>query len=302
MKLAQVVLFGTLLGAGCGARQAKVSALEARVAALEAEVKGLRADDAARERAFDAQLTAATAAMAANAQALEQSLDRLKETAAVAAAPPPPPPPRRAQPDPALTYAVPLDGSPVDGAKAAKVTIVMGSEFACPYCRRAWDTLDALRAKYGKDLRVAHKSFIVHPQLATVPAQAACAAQRQGKWRAMADALWVRAFDTRDFSEANMLTIGRDLGLDAAKLAADMHGAACTAELKHDQELLTRLGQTGTPTFWINGRHMVGAQPQQAFETLIDEELAKATAAIKGGIKAEKYYDSLVKTGVPDVQ
>lgn len=293
-------MVGVLAGAGCGARQSTVNALETRVAMLENEVTGLRNQNAARERAFDAQLTAATAQMAANAQALEASLDRLKEAAA--APPPPPPPPRRAQPDPAVTYAVPVDGSPVEGVKTAKVTIVMGSEFACPFCRRAWDTITALQAKYGKDLRVVHKTFIVHPQLATVPAQAACAAQRQGKFRPMADALWVRAFDTRDFSEANMIAIGKDLGLDPAKLAADMHSTACADEIKHDQELLARLGQSGTPTFWINGRNMVGAQPQQAFETLIDEEMAKATKAIKGGVKAEKYYDSLVKTGVTDVK
>jgi protein-disulfide isomerase len=299
MKLAtHVVLIGTL-AAGCGARPAKVTALEGRVAALEAEVAALRGQGAARDRAMDAQLSAATAQMVANAQALEASIDKLKATAAAV---PPPLPPRRPGPDAALTYAVPLDNSPALGPAHAKVTIVMGTEFACPFCRRAWDTIDALRTKYGVNLRVVYKTFIVHPQQATTAAQAACAAHHQNKWRAMADALWTRAFDKRDFSEANMLTIGHDIGLDTARQAADMHGATCAAELQRDQQELTRLGQSGTPTFWINGRWMVGAQPQAAFETLIDEELAKAEAAIKGGVKVDKYYDTLVKSGVPEAK
>src|SRR5262245_49337248 len=135
--------------------------------------------------------------------------------------------PRRAQPDPAVTYSVPLDDSPSDGPAHAKVTIVVGMEFACPFCRKSWDTLADLRKKYGNDLRVVYKTFIVHKQQATDAALAACAAHKAGKWHAMADALWAKAFDKRDFSEANLLAIGRGVGVDPAVMTADMHSPRC---------------------------------------------------------------------------
>ena len=205
--------------------------------------------------------------------------------------------PRPAQPDPAVTYAVPLDDSPSDGPAHAKVTIVMGLDFDCPFCERSWSTLGELRKAYGKDLRIVFKSFIVHEKEGTPAALAACAAHRQGKWRALADAIWTKAFDKRDFSEANLVAIARAAGLDGGVLVADMHGAACKLEVLRDQTELARLGQAGTPTFWINGRIIVGAQPKEQFEKLIDEEKQKADAAIAGGASLDDYYDSLVKSG-----
>jgi protein-disulfide isomerase len=206
---------------------------------------------------------------------------------------------RRPQPDPAVTYSVPLDDSPSIGPKHAKVTIVMGMEFACPFCQRAYETIDAVRAKYGKDVRVVYKTFIVHKDTATKAALAACAAHKAGKWRAMADGLWARAFAKRDFSESNLLAIGRAAGLDVGQLSADMHGPQCAAELLRDMTELTRLGQTGTPTFWINGRVLTGAQPIDRFEALVDEEVKKADAAIAAGVKLDDYYDTLIKNGAP---
>ena len=208
------------------------------------------------------------------------------------------------QPDPAVVYSVPLDDSPAEGPKHAKVTIVMGMEFACPFCRRAWDTLHDVRAKYGDDVRIVYKTFIVHAKDATAAALAACAAHKAGRWRGMADGLWAQAFDKRDFSERNLLAIGRVAGVDPAAMTADMHGAACATELMRDLTELKRLGQTGTPTFWINGRVLVGAQPIERFQDLIDEELKKASDAIDGGggVKLDDYYDLLVKNGVKAVK
>ena len=201
-------------------------------------------------------------------------------------------------PDPAAVYAVPLDDSPAEGPKHAKVTIVMGMEFACPYCRRAWDTIHELRATYGDDVRVVYKTFVVHAKEATAAALAACAAHKAGHWRAMADGLWAQAFDKRDFSERTLLAIGRTAGVAPAVMSADMHGAPCRDELARDQAELKRLGQTGTPTFWINGRILVGAQPIERFQELIDVELKKADDAIRAGAKLEDYYDGLVANGV----
>jgi protein-disulfide isomerase len=204
---------------------------------------------------------------------------------------------RPKQADPAVTYAVPLDDSPSAGPAHAKVTIVMGLDFDCPFCERSWGTLGELRKEYGDNLRVVFKSFIVHEKDGTEAALAACAAHRQGKWRALADAMWTQAFDKRDFSEAHLVSVARAVGLDGGVLVADMHGTACKLEVLRDQTELGRLGQNGTPTFWVNGRILVGAQPKELFEKLIDEEAQKADAVMKAGVKLDEYYESLLKNG-----
>jgi protein-disulfide isomerase len=218
-----------------------------------------------------------------------------------------PPPPVAAPKRPlvaATVYSVPLGPSPVIGNPKAKVTMVMAGEFACPFCRKAWDTVEELRKTYGNDLRVAYKSFIVHPKYATIAAQAACAAHRQRKFKPMADLLWAKAFDAQDdphsFERENIDRIAAEAGLDLKRYNADMAGT-CPSEVVADQDAMRKLGVSGTPTFFINGRLLPGAQPLGAFTVVIDEELAKANAAIKTGVKPERYYDQeIVAKGVKE--
>jgi protein-disulfide isomerase len=199
-------------------------------------------------------------------------------------------PPRRTEPSATAVFAVPIGASPRYGSAKAKVTMVMALDFACPYCRKAYGTVDELRKKYGADLRVVYKAMIVHPQVATLPAQAACAANHQGKWHELADRLWTESFDPQVFDQETIDRIVTETGLDRARYEADLAGP-CPAEVAGEQAELSRLGVNATPTFFINGRYMSGAQPIEKFAALIDEELAKATAVIRSGVKAERYYD-----------
>ena len=201
----------------------------------------------------------------------------------------------RAEPDEDVVYAVPIGKSPAYGSPKAKVTMVMAMDFACPYCRRAFDTVDDLRKKYGKDLRVVYKPMVVHPSVATLPALAACAAQKQGKWREMANLIWTQGFDARandsDWHTATHLAaLAKRAKLDMKRYARDVDGV-CVQEIKDEQASMAKLGVSATPTFFINGRYLAGALPIDKFSALIDEELAKATAAIKQGAKADHYYE-----------
>ena len=81
-----------------------------------------------------------------------------------------------------------------------------------------------------------------------------------------------------------------------------MHSEACENWLKQSQESLAPVGTTGTPSFYINGRHLVGAVPYEQFKSLIDEEKAKAEKAIAGGVKASDYYQKeVVDKGIKKV-
>ncbi len=201
-------------------------------------------------------------------------------------------PPRR-EPDRAAVYSVPIVGDPAIGSPKAKVTLVMAMDFACPFCRRAYGTVDDLRKKYGTDLRVVYKALVVHPQVATHAALAACAANHQGKWRQLADLLWTKSFDAHDFADATVDGLAAEAKLDLSRYQQDLVGP-CPKEIKDEQAGLAKLGVSATPSFFITGRFMAGALPQADFEKLIDEELAKATAAIQKGVRPEKYYDQEV--------
>jgi protein-disulfide isomerase len=185
---------------------------------------------------------------------------------------------------------VAIGKSPSYGQANAKVTMVMALDFACPFCRRAYDTVEELRRKYGNDLRVVYKAMIVHPKQSTYPALAACAASHQGKWHELADLLWTKSFDAADFSDATIDKLAGEARLDLARYHRDITGS-CAQEIKDEQAQMTRLGVSGTPTFYINGRFLAGALPIEKYQTLIDEELAKASSAIQSGVRPERYYD-----------
>ena len=203
---------------------------------------------------------------------------------------PPPPPPRRREPDPNAVYAVRVGDSPTEGPAKAKVTVIVASDYACPYCERVVPTMDELRKKYGDDVRIVHKSFIVHTQQATTAAMAACAAHHQKKWRQVSDLLWSEAFDKRKLDDASIDAIADQAKLDLKRYRADVSGR-CQQEVADDQAALQKFGVGAIPAFFINGRFTSGAQPLENFTKIVDEELAKANAAIGKGVKADRYYD-----------
>jgi protein-disulfide isomerase len=219
----------------------------------------------------------------------------------------PPPRPSRLEPDRAQVYAIPVDGYPAHGPADAKVTMVVARDYACPFCEKSRATLVDLRTKYGSDLRIVYRNFIVHPRIATAAALAACAAARQGQFDAIDDALWEKGFKARAFDEPKsgaescwntregcsvVLGFARDAHLKLDRFKDDMR--SCQVELRDDMRELTGFAIGSTPSFFINGRYTVGAAPAEVFEALIDEELAKANQRIQAGAPKAAYYKTWV--------
>ena len=206
-------------------------------------------------------------------------------------------PPSRPRPDAKTTYSVPVEGNPYSGPADAKVTIVKGFEFACPFCMRVLPTLDQIKKEYGKDVRIVYKNFIVHPSSATVPALATCAAHKQGKYSEMAHLVWEKGFKAnRNLSAENMKNLAKEAGLNMGKFDKDMNGPECQKKVRQDQAELSKVGTTGTPAFYINGRFLSGARPFDQFKAVIDEEIKKADQRIKAGTSAASYYQEWVVT------
>ena len=216
------------------------------------------------------------------------------------------------EPDPETTYAVKIDEvDPIEGPKDAKVTIVEGFEFLCPYCYLVNPTVEKIVAKYPKDVRLVSKYLLIHGQPAIAPGMAACAASKQGKYSQMKAALWNHIFkleNNRPSAQTDQVQpealdkIAAEAGVDVKKMHADMQSPECTSWLGKSKDVLGPLGANGTPAFFVNGRYVSGAQPFEVFDKLIQEELAKADKAIADGVKQSDYYDTLLARGVTKVK
>jgi protein-disulfide isomerase len=203
-------------------------------------------------------------------------------------------------PDPSAIHPVDIDGVPFVGAAHAPVTVVEAFEFACPACRMVTPTVEALLAEYEGDIKVVFKNLVVHPQVATAPAQAACAANKQGKFKAMYDAIWTQGYepyraerDPSKLAAPSMEALATAIGLDMSQYARDF--AACAESVAKDGSDFRKIGVNATPGFFINGRYLRGAQPLPRLKAVIDEELARASERIeKGEASRESYYETFV--------
>src|SRR5262249_3000365 len=123
----------------------------------------------------------------------------------------------------------------------------------------------------------------------------------QGKFYDMEQQIWENGFG-KDLSAANMAKLADSIGLDMTKYKVDIASDACKKDLADDMKILSAVGVSATPSFFVNGRFIEGAKSADQFKAIIDEELKKADAAIQGGVKAEEYYGSLVAKGKKSTQ
>jgi protein-disulfide isomerase len=164
---------------------------------------------------------------------------------------------------------------PVKGPAAAPITIIEFSDFQCPYCSRVNPTLKQVEERYGDKIRVVFRDFPllqIHKDAAKA-AEAGQCAHDQGKFWEMHDKLFS---DQAKLQVEALKQSATEIGLDAAAFNECLDSGKHTAEWQKDMDEGARHGVTGTPAFFINGRLLSGAQPLEAFTTVIDEELARA--------------------------
>ncbi|WP_164012022.1 DsbA family protein [Pyxidicoccus trucidator] len=193
-------------------------------------------------------------------------------------------------------YKVPLEGSLAAGTEDALVTVVEFSDYECPFCSRAHGTVKQLQQKYGKKLRVVmkHHPLPNHPR-ARPAALAALAAGEQGKFWEMHDVLFSNA---RAMQDADLERYARELGLDVERWKKDLADPRLAERIRKDEALASQVGATGTPAFFVNGRFISGAQPLEVFTTVVDEELGKAEALVKGGVRPTEVYARVIEKGM----
>lgn len=189
------------------------------------------------------------------------------------AAAPSAPPPRRRGPDPDKVHTVDVAGSQFKGPENAKVTLVEFSDFQCPFCSRVGPTLKRINDEYPNDVKIVFKHLpLSFHQKAQGAAEASEAAALQGKFWEMHDKIFSQQ---REMSDEKYLEYAVELGLDVEKFKKDMKSPGVAARINKDKKEAAKLGVTGTPGFFVNGKFLSGAKPFGDFKTVIDQALAK---------------------------
>ena len=171
---------------------------------------------------------------------------------------------------------------PALGDSNAKVTIVEFADFRCPFCEKFFtDTLSQIKKDYvdtGK-AKFYFRNFAFLGDASTFAANAAECANDQGKFWEMHDYFYKNQPSESDTSMYNVDTITQTagtLGLDTNSFKSCLSGKTDDAKVSKDVSDAQAAGVSGTPTLFINGIAIVGAQPYSAFKTVLDQELAKA--------------------------
>jgi len=204
-----------------------------------------------------------------------------------------------AKPEGPERYYVPLGDAPVRGPSTAPITIVMFSDFECPYCQRGHDTILELEREYRGHVRLAYKAFpLDFHSNAIFAAMAARTAQAAGKFWEFHNLL----FSQRGISYDALLEYAKAVGIDQAQLERDLESLEYGPEVRRDMRLAAKLAVSSTPTFFINGRQLRGAQPIEAFRTIIGEELKLAKQWRAEGVEPDQIYAHAIKSGYREVR
>jgi protein-disulfide isomerase len=161
------------------------------------------------------------------------------------------------------------------GRASAPVTLIEFSDFQCPFCQRVAPTLKKLRETYGDKVRIVWKDFPltqIHPQAFKAGEAAHCAGD-QGKYWEYHDRLFA---NQQQLQPDDLKKHAADLGLDAAAFGACLDSSKHGERVRDGVAQGTRLGVNSTPTIYINGRMLSGAQPYETFASVIDEELSRS--------------------------
>lgn len=200
------------------------------------------------------------------AQAVGTAVASMPRTGAVVATP-------RPTADPNFRYDVGVADNPYIGPEDAPIVMIEFGDFRCGYCKRFNDnTLGPLLQQYEGQIRFVYRDYPILGPDSTQAALAAECADDQGQFWPFHDMLFANpTVLTRDA----FLSYADSLALDMDRFTTCYDNAEHQAEVTADHAAGQALNLTGTPMFFINGRIVQGAQPIEAFQAVIDAELAR---------------------------
>jgi protein-disulfide isomerase len=169
-----------------------------------------------------------------------------------------------------------IDDDPWAGSRDAKVIIVEFSDFQCPFCAQSLPTVTQIKETYGDRVLFVYRDFplsSIHPEAQKAGEAAQCAFEQDAFWP-YHDLIFEKQSDWGGVGTPKFKEYSSELGLDTEKFNDCLDSGKYADEVADDLRAGQELGVTGTPTFFINGKKIVGAQPFQVFQTAIEDELA----------------------------
>lgn len=172
-----------------------------------------------------------------------------------------------------VRYDIPTDGFPSFGPQDAPITIVEFSDYQCPFCRRFHEeTYQDLLAAYPNQIRFVYRNLpltSLHPDAMPAAVASLCANDQNAYWE-----FHEKLFSSDALDEATFIQYATDLNINVDEFTSCLSSGAHDDFIQQDMDFAQNLGVQSTPTFFINGLAIVGAQPLTNFQQLIDKELA----------------------------
>jgi protein-disulfide isomerase len=168
---------------------------------------------------------------------------------------------------------------PVKGDPNAKVTIIEFADLRCPFCKKTFDEVDPQIQKDYIDtgkVKVYFRNWAFLGPASTLAANAAECANEQNKFWEFHDYMYKNQPDESDtsmYTNDNLTTIAGTLGIDTTQFKSCLDSTKYNDQVNKDYAEGQTAGVSGTPTFYVNGTQLVGAQPYSAFQSAIDAAL-----------------------------
>ena len=245
---------------------------------------------------IDAQLAEAKKLVASGTKPADVYVALTNKNQVAAPAQPNKPAPDAEEEDKSVWKVLVQDDDPIRGPKDALVTMIIFSDFQCPFCKRVEDTLKQVAAAYPQDVRFVWKDnpLPFHPRAKPSATLARFAYKKggdKGFWD-MHDAI----FDSNPKLEDDDLKgLAEKAGIKWDDVKAAIDSNKFGEKIDGSVELANDVQARGTPHFFINGVRLSGAQPLEAFKKAIDEQLVKAKGLVAKGTPKAKVYDELMK-------
>jgi protein-disulfide isomerase len=162
---------------------------------------------------------------------------------------------------------------PSRGNTAAPVTIVVFSDFECAYCGRSIETLKRLEQTYGEQLRIVYRDFPLPSHSGAIKAaEAAQCANEQGRFWEMHDRLFAKSSVS---GPVDLTKIATETGVDMEQFRVCVASAKHTRSVMSSREEGLAAGVASTPTFFVNGRMVIGAVPYDLFASIVEDEIVR---------------------------
>jgi protein-disulfide isomerase len=189
-------------------------------------------------------------------------------------------------------------GDPVRGPSDALVTLVVFSDFECPYCKRVERTFEELAEEYPGKLRFVWKDYPLSMHERAEPAARLSRVIYEQKGNAAFWSAHDKLFSSQpDLSETVFIKVARDAGLRWDVTKSQMSTPETKDRVARSRTQGLKLGVDVTPTTFVNGRKVVGAESAGTFEDVIDEELERAEKLLKSGTAKNQLYAALIRDG-----